>query len=78
MEREYEPADFPYPLNEDMAAAYAAKEAYDLSPSDSNKYWSLKEALYQIRLTLKSLSIAGYVTPMLCDEIEDYFWGFLL
>lgn len=78
MERKYAPEDFPYPLDEDMSVAYAAKEALTLDPTNSKKYWTLKDAVYQVKLTLKSLGITGHVDPIQRDEIEDYFWGFLL
>lgn len=78
LDKKYLPEDFPYPLNEDMAAAYAAKEKFDFDPENSNLYWSLKDAVYQVKLTLKSLKTTGWVEPSLAEEIEEYFWSFLL
>ncbi len=78
MDKEYLPEDFPYPLNEDMAAAYAAKEKSDFDPDNSELYRLLKDAVYQVKLTLKSLKITGWVDPVEAESIEAYFWGLLL
>lgn len=78
MERKYEPADFPYPLNEDIQAIYDAKEISDKDPDSSRKFYLLKEAIYNMSLTMKSMCITGELRPDVRDDLSDYFWGFLL
>ena len=55
MERKYEPNDFPYPLDEDIQAVYDAKKNSDKDPDSSWKFYLLKEAIYNMCLTMKSM-----------------------
>ena len=78
MERKYEPNDFPYPLDEDIQAVYDAKKNSDKDPDSSWKFYLLKEAIYNMCLTMKSMCITGELRPDVRDDLSDYFWGFLL
>lgn len=78
MGRVYDPKNYSYPLNEDMLLAYSLKEIFEQNPNDVFSKYKLKNAIYNVSLTLKAKRVTGELTPNVCDEIEDYFWGLIL
>ena len=73
----YPASDFSYPLSEDIAAVYAAKDVYEKSNTKMN-YWHFKNAIWNVSLTLKGYKSTGELSAESCDKLNDYFWKLLL
>lgn len=74
----YNYKDYENPLSEEMHDVELAYKAYKASAKDRDLYDKLKEAIYSLSLTLKMARSCGYLSPVVIDEMNEYYWGLLL
>lgn len=74
----YNPSDYDEPLKEEMEDVERAYMNYKEDEDNEELYWKLKEAVYSLSLVLKQARACRYLTPMVIDEMNEYYWSLLL
>lgn len=78
MEMKYNPENYDIYLRDDMQKVEDAYEEYKADENNDRKYFELKQAIYNLSLSIKSQTVSGWISPADAEEMKEYFWGLLL
>lgn len=74
----YNPKNYDIYLRDDMQKVEDAYEAYKVDENNTKKYFELKQAIYNLSLSIKSQTVSGWISPSDAEKMKEYFWGLLL
>ena len=78
MEMKYNPKNYDIYLRDDMQKVEDTYEEYKVDENNKKKYFELKQAIYNLSLSIKSQTVSGWISPSDAEEMKEYFWGLLL
>lgn len=74
----YESKNFTGDLREDIERVESVLLQYHLDPENNIKYLRLKQAIYDLSITIKHEVVNGDMQPSEAEAMKEYFWGLLL
>ena len=74
----YNPKNYDIYLRDDMQKVEDAYEEYKVDENNKKKYFELKQAIYNLSLSIKSQTVSGWISPSDAEEMKEYFCGLLL
>lgn len=64
-------------LQEDIRNIEQIYNSYKTDESNNIKYIYLKQAIYNLSLTIKRMLVEGTITEKKAQELNSYYWGLL-
>lgn len=74
----YESSKFTGDLKDDIERVESVLQQYHQDCENNIKYLRLKQAIYDLSLTIKHKVVNGDLRPAEAELMKDYFWGLLL
>lgn len=74
---EYFTNDLNSDLQEDIRNVEQIYNSYKIDESNNIKYIYLKQAIYNLSLTIKRMLVEGTITDEKAQELNSYYWELL-
>ncbi|NBK98336.1 MAG: hypothetical protein EOM50_09985 [Erysipelotrichia bacterium] len=65
-------------IKNDIEMVEKTYETYLCDKNDDWKYMKLKQAIYDLSLTIKQAVVHGEISSACAEDMKTYFWGLLL
>ena len=71
----FDPKNYDIYLRDDMQKVEDAYEEYKADENNEKKYFELKQAIYNLSLSIKAQTVSGWISPSDAEEMKEYLSG---
>lgn len=71
MKMKYDPKNYDIYLRDDMQKVEDAYEEYKADENNEKKYFELKQAIYNLSLSIKSQTVSGWISPSEAEDMKN-------